>query len=138
MLERDVVLSKISIIKNCLNTISKVTGLNPEKLDDMIVQDVFVLNLQRAVQAVIDIAHIYIAIHGWKLPASYKESFSILEQNGMLDLELARTMQRMCGFRNIAIHNYQELNPDILKTILSRHLKDFEAFYSLILAKLPE
>jgi len=34
MLEKDVLLSKISIIKNCLQTIEKVTELKPDKLDE--------------------------------------------------------------------------------------------------------
>jgi len=61
MLEKDAVLSKISIIKNCLNSIKSVTNLDPARLDEIFIQDVYVLNLQRAIQACIDIANIIIA-----------------------------------------------------------------------------
>lgn len=37
------------------------------------------------------------------------------------------------GFRNIAIHDYQAINIEIVKTILVKHLKDLEDFYAVIL-----
>ena len=138
MLEKDAILSKISIIKNCLNTINKATGFKPEKLNDIILQDVFVLNLQRAIQACIDISNIIIAKKGYKLPASYKESFVILKQNKFLDEDLADKMISMVGFRNIAVHEYREISIDILQSILLNNIKDFEEYYSLVYTKIDE
>ncbi|MDZ7724280.1 MAG: DUF86 domain-containing protein [candidate division KSB1 bacterium] len=132
MLEQDVILSKISIIKNCLNTIQKATQLDPDKLNDIMVQDVFVLNLQRAIQAAIDMANVVISQRGLKLPASYRECFMILRDNQVIDAELCEKMVKMTGFRNIAVHDYQQINVVILKEILKNHLIDLETFYSLI------
>jgi uncharacterized protein YutE (UPF0331/DUF86 family) len=134
MLEKDAVLSKISIIKNCLNTINRVTGFKPEKLDDFIKHDVFVLYLQRAIQACIDISNIIIAKKGYKLPASYKESFVILEQNK----NLADKMISMVDFRNMAVLDYREISIDILQSILLNNMKDFEEFYSIVYSKIDE
>ena len=132
MLERDAVLSKISIVKRCLDTIKKATDFNPERLDDIFTQDIFVLNMQRSIQACIDIANILIAENGWKLPASYKESFFILAEHNVIHRDMAKIMMKMCGFRNIAVHEYQQITPSIMKTILSNHVKDFEDFYAVI------
>ena len=41
----------------------------------------------------------------------------------------------MVGFRNIAVHDYQRIEIDILKSILFKHLKDFEQYYSAIYNK---
>lgn len=46
-------------------------------------------------------------------------------------------MEKMTGFRNIAVHDYQSLNPDILKSILAYRLKDLEDFYSAVLRHFP-
>ena len=132
MLEKDAILSKISIIKNCLNTIQKVTGMDPAKLDDFMVEDVFVLNLQRAIQASIDMANIIIAMKGWRLPSSYKDSFKELFKQKIIDQATFEQMSKMVGFRNIAVHEYQELNRAILASILQNNLKDLENFYSQI------
>jgi len=133
MLEQDAVFSKVSIIKNCLNTIREITGLDPRRLDDFIVQDVFVLNLQRAIQAAIDIAHLLISANGWRMPAAYRESFIVLNQNGVIELACSEKMIKMTGFRNIAVHDYRQLSPVILKAILTGNLKDVESYYSAVL-----
>lgn len=134
--EKDPILAKISIIKNCLQSIRSATKLDPDVLDDQFTQDVFVLNLQRACQAAIDMAQLLIAYRGLELPRSYKHSFDILCRNQLLTSAIAERMSKMAGFRNIAIHDYQALNPDILKAILVKHLEDFEhystAVYTLI------
>jgi uncharacterized protein YutE (UPF0331/DUF86 family) len=135
MLETDSILAKIAIIKNCLNTIQNVTAMDPKKLNDFMVEDVVVLNLQRAIQAAIDIANIIIAMKGWRLPASYKDSFAELSKQKVIDKATFEQMSKMVGFRNIAVHEYQELNRAILESILKHHLIDLENFYSLIYTK---
>jgi uncharacterized protein YutE (UPF0331/DUF86 family) len=42
-------------------------------------QDIFILNLQRAIQATIDIANLIISSEGFALPDSYRASFKILQ-----------------------------------------------------------
>jgi uncharacterized protein YutE (UPF0331/DUF86 family) len=37
-------------------------------------------------------------------------------------------MQGMVGFRNIAVHDYQNLNIEIVVAIVEKHLGDFESF----------
>ena len=133
MLERDAMLSKISIVKRCLETIKKATNLSPESLDDIFTQDVFVLNVQRSIQACIDMANIILSMNSWKLPSTYKESFSILFENKVITREMANIMGKMCGFRNIAVHDYRQITAPIMKTILTHHLKDFEDYCLVIL-----
>jgi len=64
MPDRDVVLAKVSAIQKCLRRIKDITGLNPDRLDDIDVQDIFVLNLQRSIQSAIDLATHIIASEG--------------------------------------------------------------------------
>ena len=129
MPDKDVLLSKIFSIQRCLNRIREVTGLDPTRLDDVNVQDIFVLNLQRAVQFVIDIAVHIVASEGFGVADIIKENFALLEREGIIDGELSKKMQAMVGFRNIAIHEYQELSIDVLKHILKYSLGDIEDFY---------
>jgi len=37
-------------------------------------------------------------------------------------------MKHMVGFRNIAVHSYQNIQNPILQAIVSKHLADFETF----------
>ncbi len=46
MVEQDIIFGKVKNIQNCLKRIRNVTKLDPAKLDDIDVQDIFALNLQ--------------------------------------------------------------------------------------------
>lgn len=107
--------------------------LDPASLDDINRQDIFVLNLQRAIQASIDLASHIVASEGLGLPETVRDNFTLLRDKNVIDPETALKMEKMTGFRNIAIHNYQALNLDILKSILTSNLKDLEDFYAAVL-----
>jgi uncharacterized protein YutE (UPF0331/DUF86 family) len=133
MPDRDVVLAKVASIQKCLERIRDVTSLDPESLDDINRQDIFVLNLQRAIQASIDLASHIVASEGLGLPETVRGNFALLRDKSVIDPETASKMEKMTGFRNIAIHDYQALNLDILKSILTCNLRDLEDFYVAVL-----
>ena len=133
MVDSDVILAKVGIIKRCLFRIKEVTGLKPESLEDITKQDVFVLNLQRSVQAAIDLAAHVVASEGYGIPRDLKDNFGLLSNAGVLSPDLSKKMEKMVGFRNIAVHEYQNLNVDILKAILASRLGDLEEFYSEVI-----
>lgn len=137
MPESDVILAKVSTIQRCLKRIKDVTNLNPESLDNIDKQDIFVLNLQRAVEAAIDIATHTVASEGLGLSSTIRDNFRLLRIAGIISDSLLKKMESMVGFRNIAIHDYQTMDVNILKAILSEHLRDLEEFYSVILTKFP-
>lgn len=134
----DVILAKVSTIKRCLRRIKDVTNLSPDSLDDEDKQDIFILNLQRAVEAAIDIATHIVASDGLGVPSTTKENFELLREAGAIDDNLLKKMQSMVGFRNIAIHDYQSIDVDILKSILTKNLKDLEEFYTVVIETYPE
>jgi len=132
----DIILSKISFIKNCLKRIKDTTNMNPDNLNtDFDTQDVFILNLQRAIQATFDITNCLIKEYNLELPVNYKSGFEILENHHFIDGNIKEKMIKMAGFRNIAVHNYESINIEILKSILTNNLQDFENFYMQILEK---
>ena len=46
---------------------------------------------------------------------------------------LAGKLQAMVGFRNIAVHDYQAINLDIVRAIITNNLQDVEEFARRIL-----
>jgi uncharacterized protein YutE (UPF0331/DUF86 family) len=134
MLDKDIVLAKTAAIQRCLKRINDVTGLKPESLHDQDVQDIFVLNLQRAIQSAIDLSTHIIAAENLGLPDTIKENFELLEKAKIIGRELSKRMQSMVGFRNIAIHEYQSLETKVLEAILIKHLKDLEEFYASVIS----
>ncbi|MFN2428202.1 MAG: DUF86 domain-containing protein [Candidatus Binatia bacterium] len=53
---------------------------------------------------------------------------TILEQHGVVGPDLADRLRRLSGFRNIAVHDYQTLDPAILEAIVASRLTDLEEF----------
>ena len=95
-------------------------------------QDAIVLNLQRACETAIDLAMYVISQRRLGLPQESRDAFALLQTAGILPSELAGRMQRMVGFRNVAVHEYTRLNLDIVLTIITKHLDDFRTFSSTI------
>ncbi len=133
MPDKDVVLAKVATIQRCLARIRDVTSLDPARLDDIDAQDIFILNLQRAIQAALDLAAHVVASERLGLPERSRESFALLMRAGVVDAETVTKMEKMTGFRNIAVHDYQPLDPEILKSVLVHRLKDLEDFYAAVL-----
>lgn len=47
-----------------------------------------------------------------------------------------KNLKTMVGFRNIAFHNYQTVNLNIVKEIIEKHLKDLKSFGELVSNKI--
>lgn len=133
MTDYEVLIEKVNSIQNCLKRIHSTIGKELYALDDLNVQDIVVLNLQRAIQLTIDMAFHIISEEKLGIPENLKDSFRILKDNKIIQPELATKMEKMVGFRNIAVHDYQAINPIILQKITQHHLGDIENFYSEIL-----
>jgi uncharacterized protein YutE (UPF0331/DUF86 family) len=128
----DAALAKLASIERCLERIRTVTGGRPESLDRIDVEEIVVLNLQRAIQAAIDLSAHLISGRRWGLPESLKEHFQILADHEILSAEATRRLQSMVGFRNIAVHDYDRLDREILKSIVRDHLSDLEDFATTV------
>lgn len=122
MLDRDVVLAKLTTIERCLARIQEVR--NRSELRPIDVTDLTALNLQRAVQAAIDLGSHIVAALGYGLPSVAGDAFLLLAERGVLDSALAERLRRMVGFRNIAIHEYSRLNPQVVEGIVRDRLGD--------------
>jgi uncharacterized protein YutE (UPF0331/DUF86 family) len=127
VVDRDVVTAKIAVIDRCLSRITEVRGERRSTLLPVDVGDITALNLQRAVQAAIDLASQVVTAAGYGLPDTTASAFSLLAERGVLGGELAERLRRMVGFRNVAIHEYQALDPEIVESIVQRHRGDLKA-----------
>lgn len=67
------------------------------------------------------------------LPQNSRDAFSLLETEGILPSNLSNKMKAMVGSRNIAVHDYQEINLVILQKILDNHLVDFFEYTKTII-----
>ncbi len=96
-------------------------------------QDAIILNLQRACEASIDLAAHIIRVKKLGLPQTSRDMFALLQDAGLIDAQLSDRLQKMTGFRNIAVHNYQKLDLAIVQHLIEHRLGDIQAFSSAML-----
>ena len=129
----DVILNKTATIERCVKRIHEVYEGNPDTLTDYTKQDSIILNILRACEASIDLAMHIVSEQKLGIPKASREAFKLLQDAGLIDETLAKTLMNMVGFRNIAVHDYQALQLEILQAILEKHINDFTRFTKVVL-----
>jgi len=123
---RDVILNKKESIERCVQQVrlyyARPSDLPFEK--DHLKQDAIAANLQRAAEQAIDLANHVIRKGKLGLPKESKESFEILARTKVIPQELADKLKGMVGFRNIMVHQYQEMDIKIMVDVIEHHLDD--------------
>jgi len=122
----DVMLNKAAVIERSLRRVLEIYRADPA-LADMMHVDALTLNVERACQAAIDLAMHVVATKHLGMPQSQADAFRLLADASEIDLTLSERMMGMCGFRNILIHQYQELEVDLLHEVANQHWKDLVA-----------
>ena len=62
------------------------------------------------------------------LPAVSMKQFYTLNDKGVLSLDLHEKMVSMVGFRNILVHEYEEISLEVVHSITQKHLSDIDEF----------
>jgi uncharacterized protein YutE (UPF0331/DUF86 family) len=132
----DVLINKADTIERCVARVREEYDSEPESFaTNFTRQDAAILNIQRACEAALDMGQHLIRRDNLGVPQSARDVFALLAQAHWIDSELAETMKRMVGFRNIAVHDYKKLQLVITVNVITQHLDDFLRYSSAILKK---
>jgi uncharacterized protein YutE (UPF0331/DUF86 family) len=131
----DVILNKKENIERCILQIRTYYAM-PSALPfekDYLRQDAIAANLQRAAEQAIDLANHVIRKKKLGLPKESRESLAVLASSGIIQEDLAHRMQGMVGFRNVMVHQCQELDIKIMIDVIEHRLDDFTAFTTRVM-----
>jgi len=130
----DIVLNKKENIERCIKQIRVYYTLQSEVAfgEDNMKQDAIAVNLQRAREQAIDLANHTIKVRKLGLPKERKESFRLLAQNSIIPDGLADKLEKMIGFRNTLVHEYQKLDINLMIDVIENHLDDLLNFTNYI------
>ncbi len=136
-MDREVIEEKIESLRRCLERISDKCPIDSQTLQqDPDLQDIISLNLARAVQLCVDIGAHLIAGLEVSPPDTMAQTFEVLASAGVISKDLSMQLRRAVGFRNIAVHNYQEIDWAIVHSIVRDHLGDFDEFAKAMISNL--
>lgn len=93
--------------------------------------------VQVSAQVCIDMASHVIASCGWRTPADFRDAFTVLEEQGVIDGGLAERMRALAGLRNRLVHVYEEIDDRIVHESMREGLEDLSGFARAV-AKLVE
>jgi len=124
---------KLESLRRCIKRVEDKTPSHVSQLiKDQDIQDILVLNLTRAVQLCVDIGSHVISESEEPAPTTMGDVFSTLENLGAIKSITCKPMRKAVGFRNIAVHNYDVINWEIVYAICNNLLVDFRRFASEI------
>ena len=131
----DIILNKKESIERCVKQIYHYYNLTSEKSfeEDYLKQDAIALNLQRACEQAIDLANYVIKTKKLGLPKESKESFRILAKEKIVPETLATNLEKMVGFRNVLVHEYQKLDLKLMTEVIENHLEELIDFTNFIM-----
>ena len=86
------------------------------------------LNVLRACETAIDLANALVRERQLGIPQSNRDSFRLLADAGVIARDLAERLQKMVGFRNVAVHRYRDLDVAVLVSVIRSDLEDLLLF----------
>jgi len=132
----DVLLSKAATLERCIKRIREEYDKAQGQFDTNYTnQDAAILNIERACETTLDIGQHIIRKYKLGNPQTSRDIFSILEENKWIDQELSDNLKKMVGFRNVAIHNYRDLQLPIVVSVIEQHLNEFIRYSEDIIYK---
>lgn len=127
----DVIINKVAAIERCLSRIKEES--EKDWKSSFTYQDALILNLERACQACIDLAAHVVRKEKLGIPKTTREVFGMLKDSSFVSEDMSTKLQRMVGFRNLAVHDYGNLNLEIVSSIVSNDLAVFRDFSKVML-----
>lgn len=136
MTDPDLVAKKLALVETYVAELRREVDL--ERLPTDVKERRFVEHtLQIAIQACLDVASHVVSDDRLGEPRTNHEMFTLLERAGWLDGQLAGTLRKMVGFRNILVHGYAVVDPAVVEAVVRTGLGDFDAFVTAMRARLP-
>jgi len=125
----DVIAAKAASIRRCVGRArEEYRNAGNNFKSDFTHQDAAILNVVRACELAIDLANHIVQKRKIGLPSTSRESFELLHSAGLIDETLEDNLIRMIGFRNVAVHAYQQIDLTIVQRVIQTGLDDVLSF----------
>lgn len=134
MVEQNVILRILTSLEEYLRDLEEVqkTKSLQDFLSDKVTRRYTERTLQIAMEACLDIANHIISYEGFREPMDNKDAFQVLAETGVISPDLAERLKKMAQFRNIVVHDYLRINPEIVFAIVQKNIPDITAFTKII------
>ena len=134
MLDRETIESKLRFLKEYLSDLKEYESIalndyRQSKKDQRFIER----TLHLACESCLDVAAHLVSRLGFREARDNKDLFVILFENSIISGTTSQAMVKMSKFRNIVVHDYARIDPEIVIGILKKDLNDFNKFAREIL-----
>lgn len=137
MVNRQLVDSKLAQLAGYISDLIESQDMGQQEyMADKKTQRYVERTLHLAIESCLDIGNHLIADQNWREPLNNKDVFTVLEENGVVSSALLPNLSKMAQFRNILVHDYARIEPDIIYSILKNNVADFQKFIKEIIEAL--
>lgn len=84
--------------------------------------------LQVSIECVIDVCALIVSELRLGLPSEEDDLFERLEKAGIISSEMKESLKKMKGFRNLLVHEYGQVDDEIVYDMVKNRLSDFTGF----------
>lgn len=124
-MDRDIFYNKIANIERCVNRIVEVYDNDVVNLKDKTKQESVILNLLRASESSIDLSMHIVAENRLGIPQSSGDALELLKGNNILQEDLIEKMKALINFRNMVLHDYENISIILIQEIIENNVYDF-------------
>ena len=130
---KEIVVNKLSSLEETLEKLKKYQTLSKEEYfaderNELSVERL----LQTGLETVVDIARYLIIENKLQKPGEKNSEFEILANSEIITKELATKLTKAKSFRNVLVHDYMDVDPEIVFENLQNNLGDLEQFVQII------
>lgn len=134
MVDANIIHSRIERIRHAVAKLKAIakTHTRPQFVNDSDAADIAQHNLQVAIQCILDISNHVRADRKAGMPDDHRKVFVMLASQKVLPPGLAERLAQMSGLRNILVHEYLDVDLNMVYRAMTAELADFEEFVKLI------
>jgi uncharacterized protein YutE (UPF0331/DUF86 family) len=133
--DEELVAKKLAFVETCVSELRSLA--RPEAIESDVRERRFIEHtLQISIQAALDVASHIVSDQRLGEPRTNHEMFALLASHGWLTSELARRLRAAVGFRNVVVHGYTAVRPDVVRDVVENHLDDLLAFTTQVRTRL--
>lgn len=134
MVEKETLVRRLTLLQEYYSDLAKAyQDFNLEDFStNKIVRRYVERTLHIAIESCLDIANHIISYEGYREPKDNKDTFEVLFEQKILDNELTNNLKKMAQCRNIIVHDYIRIQPEIVYSIVQNNLVDLLSFARII------
>ena len=129
MVEQEVIREKLKYLAEYIDDLEQDKKiLLKDFLNDKRTRRFIERTLHLAIECCLDMGSHIISSEKLREPESNKDIFNVLAENNYIPLKSLTHLGKMAQFRNLIVHSYTKIDPEIVYMILQHNLKDLKQF----------